>query len=479
TCVTAPKSGTKNSITKKSCDCDHNRIPREDPSGKSVILPPAEFQRITSTSRMLVKEAREAKKQVYQREKEEEAKAAEERRNMILKAELSRKDDLSETELEARDKDQRLVERAFALTMEEEDEVKKLNQLILDAQCQAIRDVQIQEKKQIHAEVTGEEKRLDSLMETERRKALETMEKIEEQQKQQKMKGMKEICEQIDQRLEEKQLQDELKDQESHQIREQQEKMTWEDFQALKKKREDQLLLQEEIKRINAETMRAKEQRMEQEKQADMRDLEYIQKKLEREAEFDAELKRNKKQKELEIARLRAKQERARDYKAEQDELRARRNQQEMDREWRRKVKEMAAKKARDEASLRAARMEQVLNRERCLSMEAGREKAEFDRVVRAQQEAAARQREQDEKQYQEALRHAQRIRKQMQERELSAVAQRRDFFREADRMAEENRKRQLRLNQIKEKKLKELRATGLSDKYCKEVERKARICLG
>lgn len=45
-------------------------------------------------------------------------------------------------------------------------------------------------------------------------------------------------------------------------------------------KREEQQRLQEEIMRINAETMRAKEQRREEEKLADMRDMEYVQNKL-------------------------------------------------------------------------------------------------------------------------------------------------------------------------------------------------------
>lgn len=45
-------------------------------------------------------------------------------------------------------------------------------------------------------------------------------------------------------------------------------------------KREEQQRLQEEIMRINAETMRAKEQRREEEKLADMRDMEYVRNKL-------------------------------------------------------------------------------------------------------------------------------------------------------------------------------------------------------
>lgn len=50
--------------------------------------------------------------------------------------------------------------------------------------------------------------------------------------------------------------------------------------QMLEKKRAEQQYLQEEVMRINAETMRAKQQRREEEKLADMRDMEYIRKKM-------------------------------------------------------------------------------------------------------------------------------------------------------------------------------------------------------
>lgn len=47
------------------------------------------------------------------------------------------------------------------------------------------------------------------------------------------------------------------------------------------------------------------------------------------------------------------------------------------------KEKEMAEKKAQEEAMLRAARLEQVHHKEHLLSIEAGREKAEFERVLK------------------------------------------------------------------------------------------------
>ena len=65
------------------------------------------------------------------------------------------------------------------------------------------------------------------------------------------------------------------------------------------------------------------------------------------------------------------------------DELRARRNQEITDREWRRKEKELAVKRAQEEAMLREARLQQVQCKEHFLSVEAGREKAEFERVLK------------------------------------------------------------------------------------------------
>ncbi|KAM9332555.1 cilia- and flagella-associated protein 45 [Pholidichthys leucotaenia] len=456
------------------------RIPRKNASPEPVILPRLEFERIISSKQVLSKDQREAFKQAQQKKKEEELSAAEERKRQIYEADLSRKQNqaLTEMDLEGLHRAQHLRERADALRMEQEDEIKRLNQLILGAKCQATRDAQMQEKKQIQAELAEEEKRLDTIMESERRKALETVERIDEVRKQQRIRGMQEICKQIQQRMEEKQLQDELKEEERQKIRENQERKNLEDIKALEEERARQQLLQEEIKRINAEIQRAKEQKKEEEKLADLRAMEYVQKKMGQEAEYEAEQRRIKTEKELEIARLRAQQERARDFRAEQDEVRARRNQEAADREWRRKERELAVKKAKEEAMLRAARLEQIHSKEHCLSMEAGREKAEFERTLKVQKEAMVKHREEEERQRQKAQHHIQAIRQQMKERELSAISKRRDTFQEASRLVEEARQRRVRLDEMKEKKLRELKATGLSEKYCSEVERKAQTLI-
>ncbi|XP_020500252.1 cilia- and flagella-associated protein 45 isoform X1 [Labrus bergylta] len=454
------------------------RIPLKDSLGEFIILPSAEYERLASMSRVPMKEERVGPTEACHLKKEEEE--AEDRKHKILEADLARRKrkGLTELELESQNHAQRLIEYSNGLRLEQEEEIKKLNMLILSAQCQATRDAQIKEKKQIQAELSEEEKRLDDMMEVDRRKALATMEQIDELVKDQRMNGMQQIYNQILQRLEDEQLLKEMKEQEKQQMRENQEKMNLEDLKALEKKREEQQRLLGEVRHINAETMWAKEQRREEEKLADMRDMEYIKNKLEREAEFEAEQRCIKKQKELEIARMRAKQQRAKDYKAEQDEIRTMRNQEVTDREWRRKEKDLAAKKTQEEGMLRMARLEQVRCKEHLLSIEAGREKAEIERLLEVQQEAINKQKEVEEKQRQNAKHHAEAIRHQVKEQQLSTILKRREIFKEAECLVEEARQRRARLNEIKMKKLKELKATGLSEKYCSEVERKVKAFL-
>ena len=76
----------------------------------------------------------------------------------------------------------------------------------------------------------------------------------------------------------------------------------------------------------------------------------------------------------------------------------------------------------------------------------------------RAQLEAISKEKEEEEKQHQRAMRPAEAIRNQVKERELSAKAKRREIFKEAEQLVEDARQRRARLDEIKEKKLKELK---------------------
>ena len=55
---------------------------------------------------------------------------------------------------------------------EQLDDVKRMNQMMLYAQCVSIRDKQVDEKKQMRVQEKEEERRLDNIMEVDRQRAV-------------------------------------------------------------------------------------------------------------------------------------------------------------------------------------------------------------------------------------------------------------------------------------------------------------------
>ena len=84
-----------------------------------------------------------------------------------------------------------LLAKAKAMMEEQDDEIKKLNELILNAKCHAIRDAQLYEKAEIEQAMKEEELRLDSMMEIDRVKALQ---QYEEREQERTLQRLRYIC---------------------------------------------------------------------------------------------------------------------------------------------------------------------------------------------------------------------------------------------------------------------------------------------
>uniref|UniRef100_A0A8C3GNM8 Cilia- and flagella-associated protein 45 n=1 Tax=Cairina moschata TaxID=8855 RepID=A0A8C3GNM8_CAIMO len=381
---------------------------------------------------------------------------------------------LSDLEEEAKERAQYLLQRANRMRMEQEDEIKEFSELILGAKCHMVRDTQILEKRLVAKELEEEERRLAEMMEVERQKANEMQEELERRRKQELIRGRQELVKQIEKNAEERALRAEQRDQETREMLQHLEQLKLEDLKDLERRQEQQKKIQAEIKRINDENQRYKEEQLRQERLADEKILEYQRQKMEREAEFEAEQEKIRREKEKETARLRAMQERAQDHRAEQDALRAKRSQEAAEREWRRKEKEAARRKAELEEQLKRSRLDQIAAREHRVGVQVQQDRNEFERILRAQQE-------QMEKEKAEAARkaalqraHAGDVRRQMQEWRQRRAQERAAAFEEFQRLQEEARRRSQRITELKEKKMQELRAAGIPEKYCAQVERRA-----
>ncbi|XP_077985522.1 cilia- and flagella-associated protein 45-like [Glandiceps talaboti] len=450
-------------------------VPSEDPSGQSVILSRTEYSRIIGASRVLSEEERNSIMHQIKLEKEDAQDASSERKKLIQQLDRSRKknEKLSDLDEESKKQAEYLLEKAKEQREEQEDEIKHLNELILNAKCHAIRDAQILEKGQIKSEMTDEEKRLDLMMEVDRQNALKLQEEIENNRREERLVGKQIILQQISENEEERLLDQERRDQEAQHMLRYLEKLQVEDLKALEKKHEQQMEAQKEIMRANQEAETQKEMKQEQQRLEEQKVVEYMKQKGEREAAFEAEQEKKRIEKEKEVARLRAMQERAKDYQAEKDALRAKRNQEQLEREWRKKERDEALKKAETERMLKDAREVQVANKEHFLAVQAARERAEFERVLLAQREQMDKEKDEEIEVHGRKLRHADDVRKQIREKEQLRIAERNSFFEEGIKLDEEARARRTKLDDIKRKKLGELRNAGVPEKYCAEVERR------
>ncbi|XP_044528645.1 cilia- and flagella-associated protein 45 [Gracilinanus agilis] len=453
-------------------------IPSEDPSGESLIISPEEFERIKFASRVLTKEERDAIEEAYKKEKTDILTAVTLRKQVMQQKEMVRRKNrkLSDLEEDAKEREHNLLEKANAMRMEQDVEIKDMSQIIRNARCHAIRDAQILEKRLIQKELDTEDKRLDQMMEIERQKSIQRQEEIDNKRKEERIRGRRHIIHQIEKNQEERSLQAEVREQEIQQMLQYMEQLQEEDIKNMEQRHQDKIKMQAEIKRINDENQRRKEELLAQEKLADQLVMEFTKKKMAREAEYEAEQERIRKEKEKETARLRAMQEKAQDYQAEQHALRARRNQEAAEREWRLKEKEDAQKKVETNNQLKQSRMEQVAYKEHTMAVQVQRDRDEFERILRAQRQQIEKERLEEEKKGKENLQHANELRRQVRENQQKQVQERIATFEEGRRLKEEAQKRHERINEIKKKKIEELRATGLPEKYCIEAERKGNI---
>lgn len=123
-------------------------VPFPKTKAQPLVLSRRDFEKIKQAAQLLSN----GQKDTYRREKEEarEAafKAAQDRKaEFETLASFHNTPEETEMEKENRTRDHHLVERAHDLKMEQLEEIKRLNQHIIQVKCHAIRDMQVEEKE--------------------------------------------------------------------------------------------------------------------------------------------------------------------------------------------------------------------------------------------------------------------------------------------------------------------------------------------
>uniref|UniRef100_A0A7S0VDS1 Cilia- and flagella-associated protein 45 n=1 Tax=Polytomella parva TaxID=51329 RepID=A0A7S0VDS1_9CHLO len=406
------------------------------------------------------------------RDKLQAVSKARKEKMMKLEEEAKKQIPMTETELIKRQTDDSTRSRAQNLMMEQKDDVKRMNQMILYSKCVTIRDAQIEEKKQMLLESEEEQRRLDVMMEVERIKALDQYSERERQRHEERLKGARVLEEQIRDRQRERIRQEELRDQERIQLLREMERMKEEEMQVTIEKKIQAKTLMEEVATANADQIKRKEVMKLHEKEEERKIAEYILQKDLRERALLAEKERLAKEKELETARLRAMQERAADKQAELDEIRARRYQEAKEREWRMKEKATAERQQAMQQELSEARSAQQNAKLKQKAEMARLEKEEFERIILVNKSKAEDDLQLTKMQQNLNSKYKDDLQTQIQTNEEQRRRQRQQQLEEGvrQRVALE-REKQLLLG-IKSKKLSDLETMGVPAKYRAELEK-------
>ncbi len=134
---------------------------------------------------------------------------------------------------------------------EQDDEIKKLNEYILNAKCHAIRDAQLLEKEDMGKNAKEEDARLDMMMEVERQKAVESYDRRDREVQLERYKGAEVILKQIKGNDQQRLLDLEKKDQETQTMLKYLERLQEEDLEGLEKKKAAQRSLMKEVIQCN------------------------------------------------------------------------------------------------------------------------------------------------------------------------------------------------------------------------------------
>ena len=192
-----------------------------------------------------------------------------------------------------------------------------------------------------------------------------------------------------------------------------------------------------EVKLSNAESIKLKAARKQEELRLEQEVLEYNRKKILAEEAAAREAKRLADEKEKEIQRLREAQEKAADRQAEIDQLRAKRAHEQHERDYRAAELERIRKAAEVKQALDVARQEQFATKGRLLIQQADASRIEFSNIVKQQKLDEERERQLEAEKKEALLRHKKTIQLQISKNEQVAKQMRLDYLEDGKKQRE------------------------------------------
>ncbi len=353
----------------------------------------------------------------------------------------------------------------------DDDAVKVMDKMVLYAKIATIRDRQLDERKVMEDVYKQKENRMDVMMELERLKEIQFLQEREKELKRQRMQGARIVVEQIKESDHERMRKREQQERERIQMLKAMEKLAEED-----KRREEELRLRQqnqinEAVAANKIAQLAKQKKVLEEKEEDLKILIFQREKDRQEEAILAEKKRIAAEKEIELQKLREKQKRSSDKQGELDAIRAKRAFEENERKERQKEEEKKLEQQRLMEMLVLENKKQKEAKEKILAEEAQREKEEFNKRIMEQMKEIEKEKQLALKKKEDNLKNQEAILKQIAEKEELGKNSYQEKMEEGRKIKEKLDEYKKNLEAIRRQKIAELKSLNIKDKYIVPLE--------
>lgn len=439
-----------------------------DVAPQPVFMSASELARIRQSTTIKTAEDIKREKQEAAARQEQRQAVSKARKARMIKLEEERKRNAppSVLEMEKRREKSKVLKNAAYLTSEELDDVKTMNAFAAYAKTVTIRNAQLEEKCERKRRARDAERVKDIAMEVDRLKMVKTYQDREAERKRKMVEDRKVIEKQIALRAQKREEAKAAIRAEQLERKKRMEAEAEEEKVELARQQERQREHLEEVLKANAAAIAAKEKLKQDEIEEDKRIMAYLKEEDEKKRRREEEEARVKQQRELEIARLRAQQEKFADKQAELDALRAKRAFEASEREYRKRMLAEAERRAAAQQDLNESRAKQKADKEWELALEAKRQREEFHRNRRVQEEWMARERAEREAKLRAAHQHKDELLVEIAAREQKRKEDRKQFLTQAQTEQAARDANLDKLRRIRDRKVQELLDQGVDERY-------------
>lgn len=351
------------------------------------------------------------------------------------------------------------------------DAVKLLNTLRERASAFTVRQAQLKEADQRIEKEKLYDDRMNMVMEVERLKALKKAEDSQVVLKQKAIADRRVLEAQIATRQKDRLLYEEMREQEGVHMKKSMQLALREEEIAMKKEIERQKQIQGMVKKENAKSLARKAELRQRDVEEDQAIMRYDRLKAEDARRREDEAEKEAHEKEIQISKLRAMQEKATNKQAEVDELRAKRASEDRERDARRKESEERKRKDNQLHQMKSAHEKQAQYKKYQKAIEMQRQEQEF----RSIQITAEKSRKVDHNvlstQAQKRKEHSQLIRQQINEKEALMKLGTAEKYAEGAALRQKTQAEINKMQMIQEQMIKECVAQGVDSKYLMEMK--------